>query len=128
MGGTSNTRPRAKLLATVALIALATPALAEDTAAQALAPRDARDRARGFEWWVQLNTDPDSCRHGGDTGIEETPDEFVTGWRRAFGNDTAIIEDQGTSVRTSWRENDGQWHSVFWFKGREACETAETHQ
>jgi hypothetical protein len=113
-----------KLLAAVALIALATPALADDTAAQALAPRDARDRARGFEWWVQLNTDPDSCRHGGDTGIEETPDEFVTGWRKAFGDDAAATEDQGTSVRTSWRELDGQWYSAFWFKGREACEAA----
>ena len=113
-----------KLLATLALIALATSASADDTATQELAPRDARDRARGFEWWVQLDTDADSCRHGGDTGIEETPTEFVTGWRRAFGNDTATIEDQGTSVRTSWRELDGQWYSVFWFKGREACETA----
>jgi len=120
-----------KLLATVVLIALVTSAFADDAAAPALATRDARDRARGFEWWVQLDIGPDSCRHSGDTGIAETPDEFVTGWRQAFGDDAATIEDTAARVRTSWREDGGQWYSVFWFKGREACETAasrDTHQ
>jgi len=108
-----------KLLATVVLIALVTSAFADDAAAPALATRDARDGARGFEWWVQLDIGPDSCRHSGDTGIAETPDEFVTGWRQAFGDDAATIEDTAARVRTSWREDGGQWYSVFWFKGRE---------
>ena len=70
-----------KLLATVVLIALVTSAFADDAAAPALATRDARDGARGFEWWVQLDIGPDSCRHSGDTGIAETPDEFPDGVR-----------------------------------------------